>query len=100
MTQKSIETRIYEGNRAAEVLSNEVFQAVWTDLEQELTEQWKKSPARDEAGREKIWAYLQQLGKLKSMIETTLTTGKLAVKELEHRSKMQQVRDGLTSWRP
>lgn len=100
MQQKSIETRIYEGNRAREVLDNEVFQAVWVDLEKELTEQWKSSPARDEAGREKIWAYLQQLGKLKSMIETSLNTGKLAVQELEHKSKFQQIRAGLTSWRP
>lgn len=94
---KPIETRIYDGNRAREVLENEVFQAVWTDIEQEYTEAWKNSPARDAEGREKLWMYLRLMQKLKAQIVTTMETGKLAKLDLEHERKIQdRLKDG---WR-
>ena len=97
---KPIETRIYDGNRAREVLENEVFQAVWTDIEKEWTEAWMNSPARDEAGREKLYQYVMTLRKLKAQITTTLETGKLAKLDMEHsRTMLERARDGLTSWR-
>lgn len=80
----TLEARIYDGNRAREVLENEVFNQVWADVEQELTKAWMESPARDVEGREKIFLTLQMLRKLHGAIQTTMETGKLAQKELEH----------------
>lgn len=96
---KPIETRIYDGNRAREVLENEVFQAVWADIEKEWTEAWMNSPARDEAGREKLYQYVMTLRKLKAQITTTLETGKLAETELQHRQTLaDRAKAGLRSW--
>lgn len=81
----TIEERIYDANRAKEVLENEAFQQAFADIEQEVIEQWKSSPARDEAGREKLWMYLSMLRKVKTHLETTLESGKLAGLEIEHR---------------
>ena len=86
----TIEERIYDANRAKEVLENEAFQAAFADIENEVIEQWKTSPARDEAGREKLWIYLSMLQKLKAHLETTLQTGKLAQLEVEHRQTLAQ----------
>lgn len=97
---KPIEERIYEGNRASEVLDNEVFQAVFADIEQEYVQAWMSSPARDAEGREKLWTYVMLLRKLKAQITTTLETGKLAKLDMEHsRTMLERARDGLTSWR-
>lgn len=94
---KPIEQRIYEGNRAQEVLENEVFQQVFADIEQEYTEAWKNSPARDAEGREKLWTYISLIRKLKAQMVTTMETGKLAKLDLEHQRKIQdRLRDG---WR-
>ena len=76
--------RIYNGDRAREVLENEVFIAAFDDIEAEILSQWKSSPARDEAGREKLWMLLSLTQKLKATIVQSLETGKLAKLELEH----------------
>lgn len=84
------EQRIYNGDRANEVLENEAFQQAFDDIENEVIEQWKNSPARDEAGREKLWTYLMLLKKLKAQITTTLETGKLAKLDLEHKKSLKE----------
>ena len=80
----TIEERIYDGNRARDVLENEAFQQVFADIEAEVTDQWKNSPARAEADREKLWMYLAMLRKVKQHLESSLETGKLASLEMEH----------------
>ena len=82
------EKRIYEGNRAKEILENPVYQQVFTDYRTEITTLWMKSPARDEAGREKLWLMLSMLNKLESMLQTTLDSGKLSMKDLEYKQSM------------
>lgn len=84
----TIEQRIYNANRAKEVLENEAFQQAFKDIEQEFTNQWKESPARDSEGREKIWIYLSILNKVRTHLETTLATGKLAQLEVEHKKSL------------
>ena len=85
---KTIEQRVYEGNRAREVLENEVFQAVFGDIEQEVITQWTNSPARDQEGREKLWQYLTLLRKVKAHLTTSLETGKLAQLDLQHKQNL------------
>lgn len=85
---KTVEQRIYEGNRAKEVLENEVFQAVFGDIEKEVIDQWTNSPARDSTGREHLWQYLMLLRKVKTHITTALETGKLAQLDLQHKQSL------------
>lgn len=82
--------QIYNSNRAKEVLENEAYIKAFADIEQEFIEAWKTSPARDEAGREKLWQLLSLLHKLKSHIKTTMETGKLAALELEHKRNLSE----------
>ena len=84
----TIENRIYNGNRAKEVLENEAFLAVFADIEEELTTAWKTSPQRDAEGREKIHLALTMLHKLKACLHTSLDTGKMAVLDLQHKQSM------------
>lgn len=88
---KPIEQRVYDGNRAKEVLENEVFQAVFADIEKEVTESWMNSPARDVEGREKLWQYLTLLKKVKAHLTTTMETGKLAQIDLQHKQTLWDI---------
>ena len=82
--------RIYEANRAKDVLENEAFQKVFADIEAEIFKQWTESPARDEAGREKLWMYLAMLKKVKSHLESSLESGRLAMLDIEHRKSIAE----------
>lgn len=94
------EHRIYLGNRAKEVLENEVFIQAFESIEKEVTEQWTNSPARDSQGREKCWEYLMLLRKVRQNMVTTLETGKLAQIDLAHkRTLIEAARHGLSGWR-
>lgn len=80
-----IEQRIYNGNRAKEVLENEAFQWALNEIKQEIKNAWEQSPARDSEGREKLWMMLSLANKLELSIKSMLETGKLAQLDLEHK---------------
>ena len=73
-----IEERIYQGDKAREVLENDAFLWAFESIEKELEESWKSSPARDAEGREKIYLMLQMLYKARAALQTRLETGRLA----------------------
>jgi hypothetical protein len=77
--------RLFNGDRAREVLENEAFLGAFAAIKEEIAEQWMNSPARDQEGREKCWQYLMILNKVKAHLLQTLETGKLAKLELEHK---------------
>ena len=85
---KTLEERLYAGDRAKEILENEVFIAAFDDIEKEVIETWTKTPARDDTGRERCYQYLMMLRKVKAHLTTTLETGKLAQMELQHRQTL------------
>lgn len=95
---KTIEQRMYHGDRAKEVLENEAFQAVFADIEQEVMTQWTNSPARDVEGREKLYTYLMLLRKVKTCLHTSLDTGKLATLDLQHKQSLADRAKGLIGW--
>lgn len=84
----TLEERLYQGNRAREILENEAFINAWADIEKDVIEQWTSSPARDAEGRERLWTYLQMLRKLRAQIQQTLETGQLATVELQHKQSL------------
>ena len=91
----TLDKRIYNGDRAREVLENEAYQQVFADVKQEITEQWTKSPARDQEGREKLWLMLSLLNKLEATLQATLDSGKLAKLDLEHEKSLMERAKGL-----
>jgi hypothetical protein len=84
------EQEIYLSNRAKEVLENEAYLNAFEAIKEELTLQWKTSPARDQEGREKIWLMQSLLNKLKLCLEATMEGGKLAKAELQHRQTLRE----------
>ena len=93
----SLDQRLFEGDRAREVLENEAFAAAFDATEKEVIEQWTNSPARDVTGRESLWQYLMILRKVKANLTTTMETGKLAKIELQHRQSLAEKARGWLS---
>lgn len=92
-----LEERLYNGDRAREVLENEVFQQVLADMEHEVIEQWKQST--NPADRERLHQYHTLLQKVRTRLLTTLETGKLARLELQDKQKvLDRVRSAMPSW--
>lgn len=83
----TLEQRIYDADQAKLILENPVFQQVLDDIEAEISESWKNSPARDPEGREKLWQLLKLAGKLRTNLNTRLESGKLARLDLDHQEK-------------
>ena len=86
----TIEERIYNGDRAKEVLENEAFKWAFEETEKEILQKWMDSPARDEDGRERLWQYLTLLKKVRMHLQTTLETGKLARIDLQHKQTLAE----------
>ena len=94
-----ITQRIYSGARAQEVLDNPAFSEAFDDIEKELLEKWKSSPARDEQGREKLYLMTFLLSKLKMNLEASIFNGKQAQLDLQHqRSIAERVKDAKSAF--
>ena len=85
---ESVEKRIYNADRAKEVLENEAFQWVIEATKEEITESWKNAGNPDD--RERLWISLRLLTKLETALKNRLETGKLARLELDHKKSMAE----------
>lgn len=85
-----IEQRIYQADRAREVLENEAFIAVMADIKAELYQKWENSKGIGPEGREKLWMYLDLMKKVELNLRTTFDSGKQAKLDLEHKRTMRE----------
>lgn len=85
---ESMEKRIYNADRAREVLENEAFQWVMEETKQEITESWKNAGSPED--RERLWISLRLLTRLETTLQKRLETGKLARLELEHKRSLAE----------
>lgn len=85
------------GQRAVELMEDELIVEAFSILEQRFMTEWAASPARDTEGRERIWVMQKLLGNLKAHLLEVATTGKLASLQLEqNRTKVQRAKEWLT----
>lgn len=77
-----IEQEVRRGAEAERLLAEPLLIEAFATIEQEFTDAWKASPARDEAGRQSIWLSLKLLHRVKAHLESVVDTGKLAKKSL------------------
>jgi len=78
---------IGRGDRAVQLLENELLVEAFNTLEETYTQQWKDSPARDTEGREKIFLAIHQLHQVKTHLESVVVTGQMEKATLAERAK-------------
>jgi len=82
----SLEMEIMRGERAEQLLREPLLTEAFEIIEQEYMAQWKNSPARDEAGREKLWLMLKLLGQVHGQLQAVVNTGTFAKATLVQRA--------------
>jgi len=76
------EKEIQKGNRAKQILEDEIFAEAVKKVSDELDLEWINSPVRDTEGREKIYMMKKMLNVLLVQLRSVMETGKLASKQI------------------
>mgnify|MGYP001568247304 CR=1 FL=1 len=80
------------GARAERILSDELLQEAFAELETAYTQAWRDTAVRDTDARERLWQALQIVGKVRSHIEIVARDGKVAQAELAEIEKLGEVK--------
>lgn len=71
-----------KGQRAEELLRNELLQETFKTLEADYTNSWKITPVNDTLARERLWTAVNILIEMQNHIKKVARDGKLASKDL------------------
>lgn len=82
----SPEEQARRGEEARQLLEHPLLVEAFQTIEQEVTQAWQTSPARDVDGRENLWLQLKLLRKLQGQLELVMETGKSAKATLAQRA--------------
>lgn len=88
------EQEIQRAQEAERLLAHPLLIEAFETIEKEVIEKWKQSPARDGDGREKLWLTLKLLHRVRTHLESVVSSGKLAQMKLRDRLKSR----GRTPW--
>lgn len=75
------------GQRAADILENEVYQEAMKAIHEEVFAQWMACPARDKEGKEALWQLAKTAQKFEALFRGYVETGKLATEQLKRFEK-------------
>lgn len=79
----SLEREADRGRLADDVLRNPVYAESYDLIEQEITRKWRESKDRDE--REQLHQLQRMLAKARTVLESTMRSGKVAASELKRK---------------
>ena len=80
------------GQRAQELLDNELLSETLTAIEAEVIAQWEQCPARDTEGKEALWQLYKTAKKLRATLYGYVQTGKLATENMKHHEAKRGLR--------
>ena len=87
MTEIEEQTR---GQRAAELLKNELLQQALDAIKAEVIAQWSACPARDKDGKEALWQLHKMAEKFEGTLRGYVETGKLATANLKRHEEQSR----------
>ncbi len=84
MTDK-LHLQVNRALQAERLLSDDLFNEAFRDLEDTYLIAWKATPLRDVATREKLWLAISVLGNVRNHLGKILNDGRLAQSDLNMR---------------
>jgi hypothetical protein len=69
---------IARGERARAILDDPLVAEAFSVLERECIDEWRRAPARDMEGRERLWTMLRLVEKLRAHFTSLIEAGRLA----------------------
>jgi hypothetical protein len=85
MNEDKLQSAINRGQKARELLDNDLLREAFDKLEADYIAAWRVTRALDRDAREKLWQALQIVGKVRAHLGTVLSNGKVAQTELRMR---------------
>lgn len=92
MNRSDSEAEIARGLRAQAILEDPVVVAAFAAIEQECMAEWRRVPARDVEGRERLWLMVKMAERLRAHFESLVSGGKLAGDRLTQLEKDRRLR--------
>lgn len=83
MDEFKLTRELDRGNKAKEILENELFQEAWLTVETALIQKWRECPIRDKEGQHELKLMLKLLDDVKANVVHVLESGKLAESRLQ-----------------
>lgn len=84
----SLTKDVERGQQAESVLQNPIYCEAYSLIEQGILKTWRESG--DATQREELHKVLKLLDKVRSLMESTMRSGKVASKELERKRKLSE----------
>jgi hypothetical protein len=83
----NLEKDVDRGSRAAALLRDPMLLEAFDGVASAIHEKWASCPVRDREGAHELHLMLKLLNDLKSVLETAVTEGNHALKEIEFQKK-------------
>jgi uncharacterized protein YcaQ len=74
---------IIAGERARQLIGDELLQRILSELEDQYLEDWKKTALKDTEGREKAWFAVKAIDDIRTQFRVIVERGSLAAASLE-----------------
>jgi hypothetical protein len=72
------EVEVARGLRARAILEDPLVGEAFAAIERECLAEWRRAPARDVEGRERLWLMLKMAERLRAHFESLIDNGRLA----------------------
>lgn len=89
MSEDKLERAINRGQKARDLMANELLTEAFAKLEADYISAWRTTRALDKDAREKLWQAVNIVGKVRDHLGKVLADGKLAQSELRMRLTKQ-----------
>lgn len=83
MDEFKLTRELDRGNKAKEILENELFQEAWLTVETALIQKWRECPIRDKEGQHELKLMLKLLDDVKANVVRVMESGRLAESRLQ-----------------
>jgi hypothetical protein len=78
---------VSRGQRARAILDDPLVDEAFAAIERECLAEWRRAPARDVEGRERLWLMLKMAERLKAHFVSLVDSGKLAAERVAQLEK-------------
>ena len=83
----TLERDILRGERAAQLMREDILVEAFQIIEQDLIQKWQTSPPRDAAARETLYLSQLLLQRVQKQLEHVMNTGQIAKATLAERAR-------------
>jgi hypothetical protein len=81
---------VTRGQRARAILDDPLVDEAFAAIERECLAEWRRAPARDVEGRERLWLMLKMAERLKAHFVNLIDSGRLAAERIAQLEKARR----------